>query len=189
MRNLTRKRTGDNGQTLGHDSDYKNIGSALHELAIRQSFERGLNGRVKLQAAYGSDPFHYKSGYRYIEYAFDFFGRKAVSFSDMCEKYFRAAKAERNGEVMTEDAANLLAQIEAHPLYESEDGIRCYREMLGLDDVYSIMEYLMDKNMSMERFLNGTNKIFHREGGMMSLCEEVRLKWQTIIEAENKVTG
>lgn len=79
--------------------NYKNIGRALHEIAIRYSFAHGYKGHVDLDAVDKSDGFHFKCGFRYRapqHYGYDQFlkfGPEGLKkYSDICEKY-RAAKA------------------------------------------------------------------------------------------------
>lgn len=45
--------------------EFQNIGRMMHELALKISHQQGHERRIKLEAAYGSDGFHFKCGFRY----------------------------------------------------------------------------------------------------------------------------
>ncbi len=50
---------------MANNSQYTHVGNALHELAFRVSLLLGCEGRIRLDAVWGSDYFHYSNGFRY----------------------------------------------------------------------------------------------------------------------------
>lgn len=179
--------------TLMHSLDknnYKYIGKALHEFAIRYSFSKGLEGKVKLCAAWRSDGFHFKSGYRYdnhqlIPHGMNFQDEK---INHLCLKYFKKNDDKKNTD-------KILNKISLEPLYE--DLIKSATIELNRPPVNSQeaveFGYCWDKNLILDRvYYHPEEKrkvsiysktIFDFEGPM-SLSVKTREEWRKIIEQE-----
>lgn len=85
---------------------YKNVGRALHEFAIRESFRHNLNGRVTLGVAWRSDIFHYLCGFRYDQNLVLTLPLMDSKLKNLIFNYYKAKKKE-------EPTANILTQIQA----------------------------------------------------------------------------
>jgi len=54
-------------ETQKSERKYSGLGTILEKIAVLRSIEKGLEGRVRLEATFGSHCFHYKNGFRISE--------------------------------------------------------------------------------------------------------------------------
>lgn len=189
-----------------HSNDtYKNIGRALHEFAIRKSFEMGFQGNVRLISDHGIDGFHFKCGFRYqlpFMYAqgnFCIVGNKLLG---LIEDYL-AAKAKDNHESTDAIFAEISQISEEHlnnpnpPRYftmlKEVAAIELNREPENLQEIVENGFYI-NMNDVLERLYyhpeDTTRTYMYKpdepvnRGGIMYVGEEEISKWKQIIESE-----
>lgn len=180
----------------------KGLGRALHEFAIRFSFFKGCEGRVRLYSDDDACGFHFKCGYRWangFKHHFDvtlchFNQQVVIEYCNLCEQY-RTAKA--SGLPFDE----LEKGIQKHRYFKTT--VETAKKELKRDpkDISEVLDYglyfFWDTNVLLDKFYhhpeqnlksrycNPKDKIFYIQGQMF-LSEEERIKWKTIIEPPTK---
>ncbi len=173
---------------------HKNVGNALHELAIRYSFEQNRDGNVEFISAWASDGFHFKFGYRYKNPSnshpmYNQTKEKADELCRLCEDYL-AQKRSGN------DVASLAQKIVEHPYYmyikkqakeelrkDPTDvfeainyGLHIYWD---LHKIYDRFYFHPQENIK-SKFCNPVSGRFKNDGAMY-LPESERKKWRELI--------
>ncbi len=87
---------------------YNNVAQALHEIAVRQSFEMGLYGHVAIDATKDLELSHFLSGYHYQDNLAFTCPQMADKLKDLITDYFEAFK----GNQPTEEILKQIEQLE-----------------------------------------------------------------------------
>lgn len=114
-----------NYDSVRYGSNSSQVRNAIHEVAIRLSFQLGYGGRVKVRGGYEEEPFHYKCGFRYVPRLEDFRYAQHTPFYakqmfTLCKGYFLAYQ---KGEEIAEIQQNIEAFIEETDKKVIEDNI------------------------------------------------------------------
>lgn len=136
----------------GTEKKFKNVGFALHEFAASQSFAKGFNGNVRLNANNNSDAFHFICGYRYENPLALIFDEKFdKNLRRHIEDYFEAKK---NNQPLLE-ILNLINQHKDE-YKESYNQLKANAKKFLKRDPIDLQEIIemgscFDKNMQLEK--------------------------------------
>ena len=158
--------------------NYTGIGTAILEYALHTSFMNGLEGHVELNAAWKSDGFHFKNGFRYKNSQEWAFGFSSKHVAPIVNKYLNNPTLESEEEFKktkfyTKNQKRLVKMAKRQLDREPSD----FKELLQHG-------FYLDRNKhAYGIFFNsdGTKKANPQEldiGGPMFLCEEARLEWK-----------
>lgn len=155
---------------------YQRIGTALHEFAIRLSFENGLDGHVQLEAQKGSAGFHFKMGYRFLkERSLNLRQKDYDILEPLGKKY------------LTHPSVELEQEIRNHSLFPKLEQAATKKLKRDPTDFKELVEkgLYTDPNPSLyKKYYNadGTKKVDAplklTKEGFMYLCDETRLDWK-----------
>lgn len=169
---------------------YVNVGRALHELAIRESFKLGLEGRTELIASQNSDGFHYKCGYRYQNALLQLLEGKFAG-SDLfglVRDYLKAKNCNQPREEILhrisalQDADDDFERKAYETLkYNAQKQLR--REPVNVQECVEYGAY-RDLNAELSEELSKGKKVGYDR--RMTLCDATRNMWREIIEKELK---
>lgn len=175
---------------------YKNIGRALHEFAIRKSFQLGLGGKVRLKPTFESDLFHFKCGFRYIDSSWSSLPHQTYSWIENLYCQYQHTK-QRNAP--TKEILELITiAFEKYP--KALKRIKKVAEQ-ELGKTTDNLEELMKNGLFLNRNTIYERVFYHPEdtrtygfnvnqphafacGDHMELGDEEIAKWKAIIEAE-----
>lgn len=181
------------------NSHFKNVGKALHEFAIRYSFDKGCEGRVKLISAYGADGFHYKCGFQYFGNTTHFFdyGKK---YEKHIDDYIDAGQDQEKRDIAI---SNIYKEKVLFSLLKANAEVKLGKEITDNNSIISkglfvklheLLErsyygsketqYVSGYSEETNEFLRYNQKSIFDRGGIMVLCDTVRLQWKKIIESE-----
>lgn len=174
----------ENMSNLKEDENWKGIGRAMHEIAIRYSYQSDYDGNVKVTPAYGSTLFHYACGFRYnpnrerIYKSILYGSAPNQAYTSLKEKNF---KIENNDDQfdykMASETAKKINQLKTEPTIEQ---IReTFNETINIHDQLESM--LLSGKKYDQRYL----EIY--DIGEMYLSDQKRLEWRTIIDGENEI--
>lgn len=182
-----------------HNQAYHNIGRALHEFAIRTSFQSGLGGKVKLDAAWGSAGFHFKCGFRFVNPKYDplpiSYGHDEQTGQILVlgEEYLNLRKTNQPTDQVIQEIQKLFDDnnmpgslcIDLYKDLKRIAATELKREPQNLSEILDHALYL-DLNKILERlyYHPEDKRTYHfrperiNQGGPMELSEEEIAKWK-----------
>lgn len=181
--------------TAFENKKYYHIGTALHELAIRCSFQylkKDFQGSVRLRADKGADEFHFRNGFEYDHDPIDLIlPRKYDTLIDLHTEYMKAKNRQ-------EDVTPILEKIASdrdYPKLEELAGKQLFKKPVTVEEAIKFGVY-RNRNEFLRRlyFENGVRcKILSLSrprftvGGAMTLSDEARSLWKKIIFSSTKL--
>lgn len=178
---------------------YKNVGVALHEIAVRFSYHKKFEGRVDLFSIYEACGFHFKYGFRFnaeeqpmvcTSILVKFTREKVLEYSEICEKYLEC--------VPNEEKEKLSIEIREHKAFDHmlrASTKELEREPVNLDEILSYGRHVLwNANRLLDAFYNHpsknskasscnpSNKRFEYEG-YMSLTDQSREAWLKVVQS------
>lgn len=167
---------------------FQNVGRALHEFAIRKSYECGYEGRVELSVAWDSEVFHYKCGYRF-KYLRNWTGHLRGQIGELWKRYTEAKNKNEDVEAIVKQIQSLKDQNDAEMKEIFDQFEHCALERLKrpAENIKELLEYGSQEDMNIR--LENSAKTHNQQlwtGAKMILGDEARASWSKIIQAEKQ---
>lgn len=164
---------------------YSNVGRALHEFAIQESFRKDFNGQVHLKADYGSDVFHFLCGFRYENMGYTINEPNIIAYLEM---YHKAKKAGDNTEEILKKIENLKSENQEDMLITvAFDNMKHQaKKVLKKEpqNMQEIIEYgaFYDRNKELQRKIDNDPIRHEKLGPLITQYHEAKKNGQSPVE-------